>query len=214
MPGIFVIGGALAAGVAGLLVAGLVLWAVYAKTGRIVSVPFLLSIVIMLLLGSLLLPRAIVRQLPALPSVGGIGRLGWIILLAAAMLLWMVISALLGSGRNEPEPVARRVANRVERLSRTWTAILGILATTAVSILVVALSEGAMLTGELAQFVADAPLISSNLFAVGAAYVGLGGSVDLPVVGTVGLSTPASPAIVAGVIALGFTLAVGVTYAD
>jgi hypothetical protein len=205
---------ALAGGLVGLLVLGLLLWGLWAKTGRLVSVPFLLSAAVVGLVASLAIPAPVTRQLPSLPTIGGIGRLGWIILLGSAMLIWMVLSAMLGSGSTNPEPVARRVLRRLERLSTTWIAVLGLLATTALSVGIALLGEGGQVAGEFAQLLADVPLIGSNVFAIGTAYVGLGGSIDLPVLGTVGLAGPAPPALVAGLIALSFTLAVGVTYQD
>jgi len=201
--------------VGGALIVSLVMLAVlllaYMRTGSFVSVPFLLSVLVVGLGLTFLVPTPISSRLPSVPSILGIGRLGLLIFLSAAILLWMVVSAWLGSGSSNPEPVARRVGRRLQRLVSTWAGIATIGISVSISILVILLHQGGEAAGVIAQFVGDVPLISSNIAAIGIGWAGAGGS--LPVVGGL-IPELRSPVIIAAAIAAVFTLAIGVTYAD
>jgi membrane-associated HD superfamily phosphohydrolase len=181
------------------------------KKGAPPSIPFLMSVIVVGLAVSFFLPTPISASLPSVPPILGLGRLGLLVFLSLAILLWMVFGAWWGSGSDNPEPVARAVARRLEALASTWAGIATLGASLLISLAVILLGEGGEVAGMLAQLVADVPLISSNVAAIGLGWIGAGGA--LPVVGVVPAQIRA-PTLVAGAIALVFTLAVGVTYAD
>lgn len=204
--------GMVAGGLVVLLIMTAVLALAYIRTGSLVSMPFVMSVFVVMLALTFIIPTPISSRLPSVPSILGLGRVGLMIFLSAAILLWMVFSAWLSSsGSSNPEPVARSVGRRLERLVSTWAGIATIAVSLSISIAVILLSEGGEVAGILAQIIGDVPLISSNLTAIGLGWLGAGGS--LPIVGSVA-PTLRTPGLVAGAIALVFTLAIGVTYSD
>jgi hypothetical protein len=198
-------------GFAILLVMALALGLAYWRTGSFVSIPFVLSVFAMGLALSFILPTPISSRIPSVPPILGLGRAGLLVFLITAIVLWMVLAAWLGSGSSNPEPVARQVKRRLERLFSTWAGIATLGISLGFSLIVILAGEGGEVAGIAVQILGDVPLISSNLAAIGFGWLGAGGA--LPVVG----SLPAearTPTLVAGAIALVFTFAVGVTYSD
>ncbi|MDQ2054330.1 hypothetical protein [Halobellus sp. H-GB7] len=178
----------------------------YVKKGRLPSIPFLLSVLLVGLLGSLLLPW----NVSIIPTFG-LGERPVIVGVALLMLAWMVLEAWWASSGN-PETIARSVSRRLQRLFSTWIAIGTLGISLGFSLVVILAGEGAEVAGIAAQVVADVPLISSNIGAIGIGWLGAGGS--LPLVGGTLPAQYQTPALIAGAIAFVFVLAVGVTYAD
>jgi len=178
----------------------------YFKKGRMPSIPFLLSVLLVGLLGTLLLPW----NVSVIPTFG-LGERPVIVGVALLMLAWMVLEAWWASSGN-PETIARSVTRRLQRLFSTWAAIGTLGISLGFSIVVILAGEGAEIAGIVAQVVADVPLISSNIGAIGIGWLGAGGS--LPLVGGTLPAQYQTPALIAGAIAFVFVLAVGVTYAD
>jgi hypothetical protein len=198
--------GAIAGGFLILVLMVVLFGLAYLKKGRIPSIPFLLSVLLMGLLGSLLLPW----DVSVVPTFG-LGERPAIIGVAMLMLTWMVAEAWWASSGN-PETIARSVTRRLRRLFSTWAAITTLGISFGFTLIVILAGEGAEVAGIIAQFVGDVPLISSNLTAIGVGWIGAGGS--LPFIGGTLPMRYQTPALIAGAIAFVFVLAIGVTYSD
>lgn len=160
-----------------------------ALTERIdVSLSWVVSfVVVVALLIELAAPQAVVSALPGgevvSDLVSAVGTLTLALVAGIAIVVGWVVSARFGSrGRLTASGTADRVEDRFERFVSEWLSVTRIVATGLVAFGFMLATQFGTVLGEIGQYLAEAPVVVSQVATIGLGWVALGG--NIPVIGT------------------------------
>jgi uncharacterized membrane protein len=155
----------------------------YALLKRDVSVPWLLSVVAVVMVGLALLPSAVPGSSLVDDVITDIGAVTVAVALGAVILLWWIVRARVVEDREKPSRIAESVRRRFKAFVTEWVTVTRLAVSGIIFVGFALLAEGGQLLGELGAWASEAPLVVTNLFT---ALIGFAAAfpLEVPVLGS------------------------------